>query len=966
MAEKKTAKKPDTKVEKSYDADALEALSIREQVRKRIGMWLGNSGQKGLHHAVYELVDNSVDEFMAGHGDKIVVEVAEDGWVTVTDNGRGIPVDIHKKTGLPGVEMVLTTVGGGGKYGGESSGYKVSGGLHGAGSSVVNFVSREMKATVRRDGHEWHIGFEKGITKQKLKKGKKTKETGTSISFLYDDEVFDDGVHFERETLQRRLRESAYLNPGLKIELRFHGHKPETFYAEGGIADYMKALVADRDGIEAVHKQPLMFSGSVTEEVEHAGKKTEDTTFIDIALYWTTAQNESWHTFTNAVANPEGGTHYDGLRKGLRKALNEAAEELGKFRAKDEPFEQIDTREGLFNAIHVKVSDPQFEGQTKGKLNNPEVEKRVSDFIYRELKAWLTAKENKAQADRIIQRVIEARDGRLAARKARKAVTDRKGLLGGSGLPGKLADCRTRDREITEIFIVEGDSAGGGMKKARDAATQAILPLRGKIQNAEKAGEATLSSQAIQDILAAIGGVITDVKVPVKKGGKTVMRTKLIVDVSEPRYGRIVLCSVDYEEMTFIRDTEGQVRCVRIGEFIDRVLEDEEDPRAYEVLCFDQHTGETRFKALKNVIRHPIDEPLYEARTAYGRKVRVTASHSVFVAENGEIKLKRGDELAVGDLLAAPRRVPLQGGRAPSDTALLQAGTGERLSDAAFNAPADVQLELLRRFRVGDEEGASEVRFAASTAELASQLQYLLAAHGVLAELRSGDEGHRLVVGDPVGVRQLKQSWGEDATAVADGLAETDLNFVELRGDLIGLPIESIEKVEPTNQMVYDFSVADDENFICGTGGICCHNTDADVDGGHIVTLLLTFFYRYAPDLIKQGRVYIAELPLYRVEHKSKGRIYVYSDDELQKLVKDKQLKLRDGKPDVQRFKGLGEMQPEQLAETALNPETRRLRQVTISDEAEAEDITTLLMGTRVERRREYIQEHALDIEVDV
>lgn len=679
------AKKETTKVDQSYDSSSLEALSPSEQVRRRPGMWIGNTGQKGLHHLVYEIVDNSVDEFMAGHGDTIEVDVAEDNWVTVRDHARGIPVDKHKESGLTGVELVLTRIGGGGKYGQEGSGYKVSGGLHGVGSSVVNFLSTEMKAVVHRDGHEWTMVFNRGEKKAELKKGKKVKDTGTAISFLYDEEVFDDGVHYEREVLERRLRELAYLNPGLTLVLTYKGGKPITFHAEGGLADYMKALVQDRDGVDPVHKAPIMLSGSVTEEVTKGKKKSEDTTFVDVALFWTTAQNESWHAFTNAISNPDGGTHYDGLRSGLRKALNEAAEELGKFRAKDEPFEQVDTREGLFSAILVKVADPQFEGQTKGKLNNPEVQKRVSDFVYRELKEWMLQKENKAQAERIIARVIEARDGRLAARKARSAVTDRKGLLGGSGLPGKLVDCRTRDREMTEIFIVEGDSAGGGMKKARDSNTQAVMPLRGKIQNAEKAGEATLGSQAIQDILAAIGGVITDVKVQVQKGGKTVNRSKLIVDVSEPRYGSVI---------------------------------------------------------------------------------------------------------------------------------------------------------------------------------------------------------------------------------------------------------------------------------------IAC---DADDDGGHIVTLLLTFFYRYAPDLIKQGRLYIAELPLYRVEHKKQGRLYLYTDEELEKLVKKKEIRTRpDGSPEIMRFKGLGEMQAEQLGETALNPETRRIRQVIISDEAEAEDITTLLMGSRVDRRREYIEENALSVEADV
>jgi DNA gyrase subunit B len=675
-----------TKVTKSYDAESLEHLSIREQVRRRPGMWIGNTSSKGLHHLIHEIVDNSVDEFMAGHGEKIEVKISKDGWVTVRDFARGIPVDTHKKSGLSGLELVLTQVGGGGKYGGEDSGYKVSGGLHGAGSSVVNFVSKEMKAKVMRDGFEWHQTYKTGVPDGQIKKGKKTKETGTEISWLFDEEVFDPGTHYEREVAERRLKEIVYLNPGLTIELTFEDHKPEIFYAEGGLSDYMKALVHDRSEVSAVHKEPIMLSGEVTEELERDGKTTTDTTTIDIALCWTTAQNESWHAYTNSINNPEGGTHYDGARKGLRKALNDAAEELGKFRAKDEPFEQVDTREGLFWAVSAKVSDPQFEGQTKGKLNNPEVEKRVADFVARELFEWLTSKKNKSQADHIISRVTEARDGRLAARKAKRAVTERKGLLGaGSGLPSKLADCTVRDRNQTEIFIVEGDSAGGGMKQTRNKETQAIMPLKGKIQNAEKAGEKTLDSDAIKDILSAIGGSVIDVKVPVKKNGKTVQRTKLMVDASEPRYGSIIIA------------------------------------------------------------------------------------------------------------------------------------------------------------------------------------------------------------------------------------------------------------------------------------------VDADVDGGHIATLLLTFFYRFTPQLIKDGRVYLAQLPLYKVEHKKEGRKYLYNDDELQDLVKKDLVKKRaDGSPEITRFKGLGEMMPEQLRETALDPKTRKLRKVIIEDDDQAEDITTLLMGNRVDRRREYIEENATEIEADI
>jgi len=677
-------KQATTKVEKDYDASSLEHLSIREQVRRRPGMWISNSSSRGLHHLIHEVVDNSIDEFLAGHGDLIEVEVNKDGWVTVVDHARGIPVDTHKKSGLSGLELVLTQVGGGGKYGGEDSGYKVSGGLHGAGSSVVNFLSREMKATVRRDGFEWSQSYKTGIPDGPVKKGKKSKETGTTISWLFDDQIFEQGINYEREIVERRLKELVYLNPGLTIKLNFQGHE-ETFHAEGGLADFMRNQVDDRENVRAIHKQPILLSGSETGTIEMNGQEVEDTTFIDIALYWTDAQHETSHNYTNSINNPEGGTHYDGFRKGLRKALNEAAEELGKFRAKDEPFEQSDTREGLFAAIAVKVSEPQFEGQTKGKLNNPEIEKRVADFTARQLRAWMLAKGNRTQAEHIINRVIEARDGRLAARKAKKAITERKGLLGSGGLPGKLADCTVRDREQTEIFLVEGDSAGGSMKVARDRRRQAVLPLRGKIKNAEKAQESTLDSEAIKDILSAIGGNIIDVKVPVQKNGRTVNRTKLTVDTSAPRYGSIIIA------------------------------------------------------------------------------------------------------------------------------------------------------------------------------------------------------------------------------------------------------------------------------------------TDADVDGGHIATLLLTFFYRYALDLIRDGRVYIAEMPLYRVEDKKEGRKWLYSEDELQALIKKDALKKRaNGEYAINRFKGLGEMNESEIKETALDPETRRLLRVVIDDDSGAEDITTLLMGSRVARRREYIEENALKVEADV
>lgn len=1249
--EKKPKETKSTKVDSSYDAGSLEHLSIREQVRRRPGMWIGNTSSKGLHHLIHEIVDNSVDEFMAGHGDQIDVSITEDGWVHVRDYARGIPVDTHKKSGMSGLELVLTQVGGGGKYGGEESGYKVSGGLHGAGSSVVNFVSSEMKATVYRDGFEWHQSYKTGVPDGPVKKGKKTKETGTAISWKYDPDVFDRGTKYERETAERRLKEIVYLNPGLTIELTFEDHKPEKFYAEGGLADYMEALVSDREGVSAVQKKPIMLSGAVTEELEREGKTGQDTTTIDIALYWTTSQNESWHAYTNSINNPEGGTHYDGARRGLRKALNDAANELGKFRAKDEPFEQGDTREGLFWAVSAKVSDPQFEGQTKGKLNNPEVERRVADFVARELFDWLTAKENKAQADHILNRVIEARDGRLAARKAKRAVTERKGLLGaGSSLPSKLADCTTRNRDLTEIFIVEGDSAGGGMKQGRNKETQAIMPLRGKIQNAEKAGEKTLDSDAIKDILSAIGGNIVDIKVPVKKNGKTVNRTKLVVDASEPRYGSVILCSVDHQEPTFVKDKDGIIHSVKIGEFIDQVIENKENPNDYEVICFSEETGEVRWKMLKDVVRHKMDEPMYKITTAYNRSVKVTASHSIYVYENGEIKTKAGSDLKEGDLVLAPKQVPLSPGNLPENIDLVRElhkhpevakhiwlrgdsvarlknqqvkdGLGDhpltrarlKLSDKAreimvqarnslgltqpdlalacgvksnctvsewergdtnpavesikkycakvkldfnkvlensekigshidsmnrgknsekyhvstrliklseieeeeidllddqvvltsehyghkanikrllplnedlffllgyyiaegsvcskrgglrlslgpadrkhiqeferiakdlfdvdiieypayqeskgyeirfgsnvmkyifeyvfefkgqvastktlppqtWNANESQQKALLKGWFLGDGTYSKKSRRIIGTTvseKLASEVRSLLVSLGVKrvsysiqerqenifpnGKIYSQLSAHIVSFGGKEDMLAMKEIWQDDYMATENCLNELQevaaapyAKFKEAKGDLMGLPVRSVKLCEASNKMVYDFSVDHDENFICGNGLIAAKNTDADVDGGHIATLILTFFYRFAPELIRDGRVYIAKLPLYRVEHKKEGRQYLYSDEELQDMVKKDVLKTRaDGSPIITRFKGLGEMNTENLKETALDPDTRKLLRVTIDDDSDAEDITTLLMGNRVDRRREYIEENALSVEVDI
>lgn len=668
-----------SKTTTDYSAKNLELIEGLAHVRKRPGMYIGSTGLGGLHHLIYEIVDNSVDEAMAGHCDEIIVEVDKDQWVTVTDNGRGIPTDVHPKTGISGLQLVLTNLGAGGKWNAEDGGYKVSGGLHGVGSSVVNAVSRQMKAVVHREGFEFTQDYKIGVPGGPVKKGKKVTDTGTAIAFLFDDKIFNKGVKYDRDTIERRLREIAYLNPGLKFTLKFYGHKDESFVAKGGLSDYMKALAGERENVKPVHKAPLLFSGEVTEDVEIDGQKKKETIMIDAAFFWTDAQNESAYSFVNSINTREGGTHLSGANSAIRKALQEVGQEMNRFKAKDEAFTQDDTREGLFYAIAVRVSEPQFEGQTKMKLGNAAVSRQVDKFLTDALKEWMLAKANKDEADRIVDRVIEARDGRVAARKAKAGIKDKRKL---GSLAGKLAPAISKDATKTEIFIVEGDSAGGGMHAKRDKTYQAILPLKGKIKNSERDKD-PLEAEGIQLLVAALGGSIDVVTVEVMEKGKIKKKVKRVVDLSEPNYSKIIL------------------------------------------------------------------------------------------------------------------------------------------------------------------------------------------------------------------------------------------------------------------------------------------TCDADADGGHIVTLLLTFFLRFAPHLLKEGKVYISELPLFRVKHKTLGDLYLLTQAELDKHEKSGKLRTRtDGSTDIQRFKGLGEMDPDELGVLALSKETRILRQVKIGDIAEAEHMTTLLMGSRADKRMEYIQEHALDVEV--
>ena len=634
----------DTSVTNEYGADQIQILEGLEAVRKRPGMYIGSTSTRGLHHLVYEIVDNSVDEALAGYCDTIQIFINKGNTITVIDNGRGIPVGINHKAGIPAVEVVFTILHAGGKFGG--GGYKVSGGLHGVGASVVNALSNWLEVTIYNEGNVYHQRYERGhvINKLEIIDTCDKDKTGTMVTFEPDDTIFEETV-FDYDTLKNRFREMAFLTKGLKIVLEDlrdeENHKKHEFHYEGGIKEFVTYLNRSKT---ALYDDVLYFEG------------VKDDVAVEVALQHNDSFNESVFSFVNNITTPEGGTHLTGFRNAITKTFNDYARSSKLLKDSDQNLSGDDIREGLTAIISVKVSEPQFEGQTKQKLGNSEARAAVDNIVTEQLTYYL--EQNPSVAKIICEKSIMAQRAREAARKARE-MTRRKGALDGLSLPGKLADCSDKDPKNCEIFIVEGDSAGGSAKTARSRATQAILPLRGKILNVEKAR-------------------------------------------------------------------------------IDRI---------------------------------------------YG---------------NAEIKAM--------------------------------------------------------------------------------------------------------------------------ITAFGTGIHD-DFDISKLRYDKIIIM------------------------------------TDADVDGAHIATLMLTFIYRFMPELIKEGHVYLAQPPLYKLE-KNKKSWYAYSDDELAEIINEVG---RDSNNKIQRYKGLGEMDAEQLWETTMNPETRVLLRVNMDEEQSSEiDLTfTTLMGDNVEPRREFIEQNA-------
>ena len=491
-----------------YGAAQIDKLEGLEAVRKRPGMYIGDPDERGLHHCVFEVLDNSIDEHLAGYCSKIIIQIHEGGTISVIDNGRGIPVDMHPKFGIPAVELVLTNLHAGGKFG--QGAYKYSGGLHGVGAKCVNALSDFFKAEVRRDGKRHVITFERGKTVEKLHVVGTCpdSQTGTAITFLPDPTIFTDTTEFKFDLLARRLRELAFLNPGLVIELvdeRTNPERSEIFFYKDGIREFVKQLGENKTLITA---EPIAMSGVRHIEVEYDGKTMEDDVIVDVVMQYNDSDRYQIQCYANSIFNADGGTHLSGFRSSLTRAINNYAKSNNLLKDKDPSLNGDDVREGLVAVISVKMPNPRFSSQTKDKLVNTEIEGVVSSVVYEELKEYF--EENPQVARTIIDRCLIASRAREAARKARESVRKSAMTVGG-GLPGKLADCSNRDPKQCELFIVEGDSAGGSAKMGRDRRTQAILPLRGKILNVEKARlDKALGSETIQNIITAIGAGVGD------------------------------------------------------------------------------------------------------------------------------------------------------------------------------------------------------------------------------------------------------------------------------------------------------------------------------------------------------------------------------------------------------------------------------------------------------------------------
>ncbi|MHB9112210.1 MAG: DNA topoisomerase (ATP-hydrolyzing) subunit B [Thermoleophilia bacterium] len=794
----------------SYDSKDITVLEGLEAVRKRPSMYIGSTSSRGLHHLVYEVVDNSVDEALAGgFCTEINAVINPDNSITVTDDGRGIPVAPHPKYKKPAAEIVLTVLHAGGKFGGE--GYKVSGGLHGVGLSVVNALSEWLTVEIRRDGFIWTQGFERGVPTGELQKGEATGDTGTSVTFMADMQIFEE-VDYKFSTLSQRLREMAFLTKGLKISLTDERGEPQeaVYHYENGIKDFVAHINGNKDPI---HKNIVY--------LEKEGKRGE----VEVAMQWNASYVESIFSFANSINTQEGGTHLSGFRAALTRVINDYARTKGLLKEKEEALSGDDVREGLSAVISVKLREPQFEGQTKTKLGNSEMRGFVESAVGAKLSEFL--EEHPAEAKQIVTKAASAARARAAARKARD-LTRRKSVLENSALPGKLADCSVKDPSACEIYLVEGDSAGGSAKQARDRAFQAILPLRGKIINVEKARlNNILANKEIQAMITALGTGIADE-----------------FDITGARYHKVIIM------------TDADVDGAHI-----RTL----------ILTF-------FFRYMKEMIDagyvYIAQPPLFRIKQG---------GQEIYVDKESQL-----EELLLRDKLELIAVLGNGNGKAGGKTALSQA-----------------KYQRFQRLHKEYEGWDAKLR--------------ALYGHGVVDYVRS---------------QTLLEKDIKDFSAFSKFLKTKEAAAKFDRLEVVS---------EDKDSGMITLKVTDKRTGISQT---------VEVKTGLLASRELSSMR----DLFGKMKALIGEPPFMLTMGKKEHQ--AESFDELTGSI----LSLAKEGINLQRFKGLGEMNPEQLWETTMNPDTRTLLQVSLEDAAAADEIFTTLMGDKVEPRRNFIESNARQV----
>ena len=795
----------------TYDSSSIAVLEGRDAVRKRPAMYIGSTGEIGLHHLVYEVVDNSIDEALAGYCDTVEVTIHLDNSITVIDNGRGIPVDMMKKERRSAAEVVMTKLHAGGKF--DSNAYKVSGGLHGVGVSCVNFLAEDLHLEIWRDGLTYEQDYERGIPVAPLKQTGKTRKRGTKITFKPDPQIFDT-VEFSFDKLSERLREKAFLNKGIRISIkdeREEHEKSHEFYYRGGIAEFVKHLNKNKT---VLHDKPIYF------------EKIADALSIEVAIQYNDAYDEKVYSFANNINTVDGGTHLSGFRSAFTRTINAYAQSSGLSKNFKGSLTGDDVREGLVAVISVKLPQPQFEGQTKGKLNS-DVKGAVESFLNDRLTEYL--EQNPTVARRIVGKSLDAARARDAARKAREIV--RKGAMGSTMLPGKLADCQERDPALSEIYIVEGDSAGGSAKQGRDRRNQAILPLKGKILNVEKARfDKMLAHNEIKSLITALGTGIG----------------KEDFDLTKLRYHRIIL-------MTDADVDGSHIRTLLLTFFFRQMPQLVEQGYVY-----------IAQPPLFKVKRGKKEEYIKDETAMVHFLMRQATSDMKVTSDKGKT-VTEGAQLArnLERMVELKRYCEKATRRLRGDAHLLETLL------VAFGGKKGV----LR------QEGMT-LRHAFQDESLIARVEGVLDKAGYKTELRE-DEEHGL--------------WEIETTTISGNAISIDYNFASY------------------------------------------------VEFQKAVELFIKLEDRLAPPFVA-------------------GENGTSEEIATREALLDRVLTAAKKDLTIQRYKGLGEMNPEQLWETTMNPETRTLLQVRIDDAVETDEIFTVLMGDQVEPRRKFIEDNALDV----